>query len=183
MTERDAEIERLWHEQPRADPAISIEVVRRKSQQLEHRVRLQNLLTAALFAVLIAVEGWQVWRDPELLERVGDLLTIAAFIAAAWQFRTAVAVDAMPAGLGRTASVDFYRIQLARRRDLESHPWRYLVLFIPGVTLSLFGRVVDRPLADNVAIAVLGVTLFLMVAWVHRRSARRLQHEIDSFEL
>ena len=183
MTERDAEIQRLWHEQPRMEPAISIEVVRRKSQQLERKVRRQNMFTAALFAVIIAGEAWQVWRHPELVERVGDLLTIAAFVVAAWQFRTAIAVDAMPAGLGRTASVSFYRTQLARRRDLESHPWRYLVLFVPGVALSLSGRVVERPLADNVAIAVFGVALFLMVAWIHRRSARRLQQEIDSFEL
>lgn len=179
MTERDLDIQRLWHEQPRSEPGISIDVVRRKSHQLEHKVRRQNVFTAALFAVLIAVEGWQVWRHPELLERVGDLLTIAAFIAAAWQFRAAVGVDAMPAGLGRTASVDFYRTQLARRRDLERHPWRYLVLFIPGVTLSLFGRVVDRPFLENLAIALVGVALFLVVAWVHRHSARRLQHEIS----
>jgi len=182
MTEHDVEIRRLWHDQPGGDSGISIEAVRRKSRQLEHKVRLQNVFTAALFGVVIAVEAWQIWRQPELLERVGDLLTIAAFIAAAWQFRGAVGVDAMAAGLGRTASVDFYRSQLARRRDLDSHPWRYLVLFVPRVTLSLFGRVVDRPLADNVAIAMLGVALFLGVAWVHRRSARRLQHEIDSFE-
>lgn len=162
---------------------MSTETVRRKSAELERKVWRQNIFTAVLFAVAIAVEFWQVWRDPELLERVGDLLTIAAFILAAWQFRSAAAVHAMPAGLGRTASVGFYRTQLARRRNLEAHPWRYLALFVPGVALSLFGRVVDRPLAESVALAVFGVALFLAVAWVHHHSARRRQREIDSLEL
>jgi phosphate/sulfate permease len=78
-----------------------------------------------------------------------------------------------------TQSVDFYREQLARQRDLSAHPWGYLLPFVPGVGLSLFGRALDRSPAPNAAIAVFAVALFIGTAWWHKRSARRLQREID----
>ena len=85
----------------------------------------------------------------------------------------------MPAGLALTTSVDFYRHQLTRERDLANHPWRYLAVFVPGVGLSLLGRSLDRPPAQTAAIAAFGIALFFAVAWVNRRTARKLQSEID----
>ena len=85
----------------------------------------------------------------------------------------------MPAGLGLTSSVDFYRQQLARQRDLAASPWEFLAPFVPGVGLSLFGRSLDRPPAQTAPIVAFGVALFLAVAWVNRRTARKLQREID----
>ena len=85
----------------------------------------------------------------------------------------------MPAGLGLTASVDFYRTQLARQRDLANQPWRYFAVFIPGVGLSLLGGALDQSAAQTAAFAAFGVALFVTIAWVARRGARRLQDEID----
>ena len=120
-----------------------------------------------------------MWRHPELLERVGDLLTMAALVYVMYRSRGRVSVGSMPAGLGLTSSVDFYRQQLARQRDLAATPWEFLAPFVPGVGLSLFGRALDRPPAQTAAIAAFGVALFLAVAWINRRTARKLQREID----
>ena len=138
-----------------------------------------NIATAALFAVLTLVEAWQIWGSRELLERVGDLLTIAAFGYVALRFRGTVSVQSMPAGLGLTGSVDFYRKQLEHRRDLSDHPWRFLLPFIPGVGLSLLGGTLDGPPAQTAAVAAFGVVLFLAVAWMERRRALKIQSEID----
>jgi hypothetical protein len=104
---------------------------------------------------------------------------MAALLYVAFGFWKQASAQFMPAGLGRTSCVDFYKKQLAHQRDLGSHPWRYLVLFVPGVGLSLLGHSLDRPPAQTVAIVAVGVALFLTVAWLNRRTARRLQREID----
>ena len=178
MNDREQDVQRVWRGQPK-EHVVSVDEIRVKAERFEQETRRSNIATAVLLAVLIAVEGWQIWREPALVERVGDALTIAAFVYAAYLFRGYAAVRSMPAGLGRTASVDFYREQLARRADVADHPWRYLVAFVPGVGLSLLGRAAERPAAQNVAIAAFGVALFLTVAWVNRRSASRLQEQSD----
>lgn len=129
MNEHERDAQRLWRGQPREEDQMSVEDIRSKAERLEHRVRSLNIATAALFAAVILVEAWQIRRSGELVECVGDLLTIAAFVYVAFRFRGNVAVRAMPAGLGLTGSVQFYRDQLARRRDLSAHPWPFLLPF------------------------------------------------------
>lgn len=179
MHEPEPDIHRLWHDQPREEHAMNIGEIRVRADQFERRVRRWNVSTGFLFLAIIVVEGWQVWREPELVERVGDALTIAAFVYCAFWFRSRATIEAMPAGLALTTSLDFYRSQLASQRDVSSHPWRWLAVFVPGVGLSLLGRSLDRPPALTAAIAAFGVALFLAIAWVHRRTARKLQSEID----
>ena len=179
MTDREQEVQRLWRGQAREEYQMSVENIRTKAERLEQRVRSLNIATAGLFAAVISVEMWQISRSTELLERVGDLLTIAAFVYAAFRFRGSVAVQSMPAGLGLTGSVHFYRDQLARRRDLSSHPWRFLLPFVPGVGLSLLGGALDGPPVWTATVAFAGVTLFLLVAWWEKRRALRIQDEID----
>jgi hypothetical protein len=179
MNEPEPDIRRLWHDQPREEHAMSTDTVRSKAVQFEKKVRRWNRATAVLFVLVIFVEAWQVWREPTLLERTGDLLTVAAFIYVMFRFRGRMSTKAMPAGLGLTSSVDFYRQQLARQRDVAATPREFLAPFVPGVGLSLLGRSLDRPPAQTAAVAAFGVALFLAVAWINRRTARKLQREID----
>lgn len=179
MSERDVTVQQLWHEQPREEHAMSINEIRERAQRFERRVRRNNILTALLIVVIVAVELRQISVEPELLERVGDSLTIAAFVYLAYWYRRHALGQTAPAGPAMTQSVDFYREQLARQRDLSDHPWGYLLPFVPGIGLSLFGRALDRSPAQNAAIAVFAVALFIGTAWWHKRSARRLQREID----
>jgi hypothetical protein len=158
---------------------MTIDDIRTKAERFERKLRRRSIATAVLVAVLIMVEAWQVWRNPELLERVGDLLTIAAFVYVGYGFRGSATAQLMPAGLGLTASIDFYRTQLARQRDVASRPWKFLAVFIPGVGLSLLGGVFDQAPALSAAFAGFGVALFVTTAWLTRRGARRLQDEID----
>src|SRR5688572_25032473 len=183
MTDREQEARRLWRGQAREEYQMSVDNIRAKAERLEQRVRSLNIATAGLFAAVISVEMWQISRSTELLERVGDLLTIAAFVYAAFRFRGSVAVQSMPAGLGLTGSVHFYRDQLVRRRDLSGHPWRFLLPFVPGVTLSLLGGVFDGTPTQMAAVAAFGVALFAAVAWWEKHRAVTLGTEIDQLEI
>jgi hypothetical protein len=179
MNEPEQDIQRLWHDQPREEHVMPIDEIRSRAERFNQKVRRWGVSGGVLFVLIIVVEGWQVWRETELPERVGDLLTVAALIYWAYLARPYMTTQAMPSGLGLTSSVDFYRTQLARQRDLASHPWRWLVLFVPGVGLSLFGDALSQPVAQTAAIAAFGVALFLWAAWVNGRTARKLQREID----
>ena len=179
MSEPVVNIQRMWNEQPREEQKMALDEIRQRAQRFERRVRRNNVITALLVVIIVAVELRQISIEPELLERVGDSLTIAAFIYLAYWYRRHALGQAAPAGPATTQSVDFYRDQLARQRDLTSHPWGYLLPFVPGVGLSLFGRALNRSPAQNIAIAMFAVALFLTTAWWHRRSARQLQREID----
>ena len=178
MSESERDIHQLWNGQPREEHVMSIDDIRSKAERFERTLRRRSIATAVLVALIILVEAWQVWRTPELLERVGDLLTIAAFVYVGYRFRGYATAQMMPAGLGLTSSIDFYRTQLARQRDLANRPWRYFAVFIPGVGLSLLGGALDQSAARTAAYAAAGVVLFVTTAWWTRRGARRLQDEI-----
>ena len=158
---------------------MSIEAVRARAQRFDAQNRLTGALTGALLVAIIGLELWQVWVQTEILERVGDSLTIAAIVVAAYLLRHYYAP--MPAALGETASVEFYRTQLARQHELASRSWRYLLLFVPGITLSIVGPM-DRPLGPLMAGAGMMVVLFVVVAWLFLRTARTIKAEIDRLD-
>lgn len=179
-TQRD--IHELWKTQPREEQDMPIAGLRARAEQFEGRIRRWSTITAVLFTLIVIAESWQIWRHPELLERVGDALTVAALAYVVIGWRRYARAQTMPADLGRMSALDFYREQLTRHRNLANQPWRYLVLFIPGVSLSLFGDAIDRPVAEITAIAGVAVALFLAVAWFNSRTARDLQNEIDELK-
>lgn len=139
---------------------------------------------AAVIALALVNIVEILWPGQDVMERTGDSLTLAAFIYVAYEYRRHVRHELRPELLGRTTCVDFYRTQLTRERNLAQQSRRYLLPFVPGVTLSLLGGVVGEgiPPAQRVAMAAAGITLFLGAAWVNAHSARRLQRKIDALD-
>ena len=179
MSERDLNVQELWREQPREEHVVSFNEIRERARRFDQRTRRWNLITGVLIVAIVGFELWQISIEPRLLERVGDSLTIAAFVYLAYWYRRHAFGHTAPAGPATTQSVEFYRKQLLRQRELSDNPWGYLLPFVPGVGLSLFSSALDRSPAQNTAIAVFTVALFIGTAWWHKRSARRLQREID----
>jgi hypothetical protein len=178
----DTEILRLWHQEAREEQIMPLEDIRTKAEGLDAKTRRWRVVTPVLFILLLIVEGWQVWRENEILERAGDLLTMAALVYVAYRFRK-YRLAVPPVALGGTNCVDFYRAELVRQRDLSKDSWGYLLPFVPGVALALFGGgFADRPTSQLVAIALSGVALFLGTAWWNAHTARTLQNDIDALD-
>ena len=154
------------------------DVIRSKALQFEQKVRRWNRSFGVLFVLVLLLEAWQMGRQQDVMQTTGELLTNVGFIYVMFRFRGRFSMDSAPVGLGLTPSVDFYRRQLAQP-DLAATPWEYLAPFVPGVGLSLLGASLDLPPAQAAAIAAVGVALFLAVAWINRRTARKLQREFD----
>ena len=161
---------------------MPLDDIRTKAERLDTKTRRWRGATTMLVILLVIIEAWQVWRGEEMLERAGDLLTIAAFVYIAYRFRKQ-RLAAPPVALGRTNCVDFYRAELVRQRDLSKDSWGYLLPFVPGVALALFGGgLEDRPTSQNIALVAFGVALFLGVAWWNAHTARKFQNEIGALD-
>ena len=76
-TDFDSWILELWQTQSREEVPMPLDDIRTMAERLDMKTRRWRVLTAALFILVLIVEAWQVWRGEEMLERAGDLLTIA----------------------------------------------------------------------------------------------------------
>jgi hypothetical protein len=61
---------------------------------------------------------------------------------------------------------------------------RYLLPFVPGVTLSLLHGVIGERLTTphRIGVVVVGIAVFVGVAWVNARTTRRVRREIDAID-
>lgn len=181
-TNSDIAVCKLWQQQERKERMMSLDEIRAKAERLDAKTRRWRVVTALLFMLVLIGEAFQVWMQEALLERAGDSLTIAALVYVAYRFRKQ-RMAAPPVALGSTNSVEFYRAELGRQRDLSKDSWGYLLPFVPGVALALFGRGLgERSLTQTIAIIIFGVALFLGVAWWNSYTARKLQNEIDALD-
>ena len=177
----DAEVWTLWQEQAAEDP-VPRDEIRTKAERLDAKMRRRRVVTAVLFILLLIKGALEVWTQTETLERAGDLLLMAALVYIAYRYRK-LRVAAAPVALGSTNCHEFYRAELVRQRDLSKDSWGYLLPFVPGVALALFGSAFEnQPVSQRVALVASGVALFLGTAWWNARSARKLQHEIDALD-
>jgi len=180
--ERKAEtdVEKIWQQQPLETPRLSVDVIRTKAQRFDEKVQWWRNVGAAAVIVALIAEVVQVWLGRDVIERAGDLLTIAALLYIAYEYHKYS--QSAPDRLGRTSCVDFYRAQLVYEQNLAGQSIRYLLPFVPGVTLSLLHGVIGEGLTTvhRTGVAVVGIGLFLGVAWLNARATQKLQREIDA---
>jgi hypothetical protein len=168
----------IWQQQSPDGQPVRVDEIRTKAEVLNAQARRWRLILAPLFIVLVTYETWQVWTGTEMVERVGDLLTIAALLYVVYRFRRHQSAVA-PVALGVTGCVEFYRAALVRQRDLSRDNWGYVLPFVPGVALSLFGGIGERTTTQAILLVAFGVALFAAVTWWNARRVHKLQTEID----
>ena len=178
----ETDIHTLWQEQPTETQPMSLDEIRTRAQRFDTKTRRWRNVGAPLVILLVIANAVEVvWPGQHILERTGDLLTIAAFLYVSYEYRKHRRLASIPEGVTLTSCIEGYRAQLTHERNLARQSGRYVLPFVPGVTLSLLGRRVFEglPTPRTIGVAAFGVALFLGIAWWNTHTARTLQREID----
>jgi hypothetical protein len=56
----EADIQRLWHDQPREEQAMALGEIRAKAERFEKKTRNWNSVAAVAIIVAVLVNAWQV---------------------------------------------------------------------------------------------------------------------------
>jgi hypothetical protein len=175
-------VQGLWQAQAREGPTMSMADIRAKAERFEARTRRWRTI-GALAVIAIAIGNiLEAIFETTALERLGALLTLAAIAYITYEFGKHERA-AKAEGAGLNSGVAFYRAQLVRQQDITRQSARFLLPFVPGVALSVFGGIADGlPAVNIIGIAACAVALFGVVAWLNARTTRQLQEEIDALD-
>jgi hypothetical protein len=179
----DAGVMSLWQQQTQEEPLMPLDDIRTKAGRLDAKTRRWRVITVGLFILLLIMGALEAWIQTETLERAGDLLLMAALVYVAYRYRT-WRRPAPPVALVRTNCREFYRAELVRQRALSQDSWGYFLPFVPGLTLAMLDGLLEaRAAGHEIVLVLLGVVLFLGIAWWNAHTARKLQNEIDALDV
>src|SRR5207244_12916710 len=110
------------------EPARSMEHVQEGARRLERRVARRNRREYIAAVVVVVGYGLILWRAPFATARIGAGLIIAATIFICYRLHMYGSADSLRTDVGMKSSLDFYRAQLERQRDLLHSVWRWALL-------------------------------------------------------
>jgi len=164
---------------------MSLEEIRARAQKSERKVQRRNLWEYVGAIVVVVGVGRTAIIDSSTAVRAGAGLVMLATAYVVYRLYKRGSMDPLPAGLALTSSLDFYRGELVRQRDLLEGVWSwYLLPFVPGVATILIGRAVERPdgwLRPLLTAAALVVMSTILVR-KNARAARKIQGRIDELD-
>jgi hypothetical protein len=175
-------LQTLWQSQSRGERAMSIEHVREGARRLERRVARRNRREYIAAVVVVFVYGWTLWLLPIAAARIGAGLIIAATIFVCYRLHVHGSAASLQADVGIESSLEFYRVQLERQRDLLRSVWRWFLLpFVPGFLVLLIAYALAQPARVSLVVAygVVALSLGVGLHALNRRAAARIQRVLD----
>jgi len=178
----DERLREIWARQPVPSLVMTPDQLRARAEQLEASIRGRNLRDHLSFLLVAILFGAGAVIVPGLLARVGCFLLVSWALLSIYWLRRYGAIAVPSEAADSRALIDAQQRQLERQRDIAlSWPWG-VGLAIPGVVLYSLGFAWGpRPLAAPIAVALVGVFMFLYVAVViyGKSLAGRWQREIE----
>lgn len=189
MTDDDSrDLQRLWQEQSSELAPPSLEHVRRKAGAFQRKIRMRNAIEylAALF-VLVSCTQFLV-ESERVLQRVWLLAIVAGTLYACVQLYQRARGRALPSALTGESCLAFHRSELVRQRDALRSVWKwYLAPFVPGLVLNQVDRQMVAASAHDHTVGLLSaavtVLLFVVIALLNRRAARKLDAELATLSV
>jgi hypothetical protein len=179
-------LRRAWQNQKPEGIRMSADEVRRKAGKFEKRIFWRNAreYLAALAVVLFL--GFQFGHTRDSMTRSGFALMIAGMVCMVWHLHRKGSSRTQPADLALTHSLEFFRRELERQRDLLQSVGRwYLGPMIPGWVVLMVALARTNPghlhhfvLAFS-AFQFVAASLFVFVWRLNLGAARKLQRQID----
>jgi hypothetical protein len=176
--------QQIWQTQPVEGMKVSADVIRLRATNFENKISRRNLRESIASLFVIGAFSYFFVTSPGVLLRITWALFIAGMIWIIIALRVKGTPKTMPAALGSSSSVDFFRSELERQRDLLKNvfPW-YLAPLVPGYVALNAAYALKFPgsirwtglgLLDLIFVAV-----FAGVWYMNRRAAHCLQRSID----
>ena len=187
------EMRTLWQAQHVEEHQMSLEEIRRKANRFEKRVSRRNLREYIAAVVVVLVFGAFMVHPPERkwnrnVARTACGLEILAALYVSYQLHTRGATRKAPSDLPVAPSLELHRSALVQQRDLLDSVWSwYLLPFVPGMlVLALaFAFPPDGRMANPAGLAVMAAfvtAVFVWIARLNKRVARKLQRRIDALD-
>jgi hypothetical protein len=162
------------------EQATPLDAIRRSSTEFETRIRRRNLREYIAAGVVLVIFGANLATTHVAGARVGYALVLAGMLYVVYHLHTRGSAKSAPADANFAAYVDFHRRELERQRDLLRHIWSwYLGPLIPGMMVLMLSAGITHRRPQDLIAAALVVGVFLVVARLNHKGARKLQRKID----
>lgn len=185
MTEQpDNHAQQLWQSQPVEGATMSADAIRLRAGKLERSISRMNLREYIASALAVAAFAYLFATAHNTPFRITWALWTVSMIFLAVQLYRKASPKTMPADMGQSSCLDFFRSELERNRDLLKSVWAwYLGPMVPGFIAYNFAYLmtIHRPHAW-IGLAVTDVIFaatFIGVWQLNARAARCLQRSID----
>jgi Flp pilus assembly protein TadB len=179
--------QQLWQSQPTEGIKMSAEAIRQRAGKFERTISHRNvreyvasLLAAMAFAYFLVTAH-------DVLFRIAYVLFIAGLALVVFQLHRKGSAKTLPSALGNSTSLQFFRTELERQRDVIKNVWPwYLAPLVPGFVVLTIGSAMARPfpvgLASAAFLDVVVAALFYGIWKMNVRAARSLQRTIDELQ-
>jgi hypothetical protein len=191
MTESPSgDVRDAWQNQKVEPFRMSPGEIRKKIGQFDKKIRRRNFIVFAVCFFEIACFSCFYFIFPNLIQRIGALLTVLGMGYLVYQVRLNQ-LQKREAGItvakvGKEASVDFYRAELQRQRDFHCGIWFWsrLVMIVPGPLVFFVGFELAYPvLATYIRWEAATFLFFAALAIpLNLRLARKYQKQIEELE-
>lgn len=176
--------QQLWQSQPVEGIKMSAEAIRSRAGKFESRIQWRNIREYVASLAAAVAFGYFFVTTHQVLFRAAYVLFIAGLGWVVVQLHRKGSARSMPAAMGTSTSVQFFRAELERQRDVVKNVWPwYLAPLVPGFVVMTAATVLARPsLAGLAAAAWLDgfvAVVFVLVWRMNVRAARCLQRMID----
>lgn len=176
--------QQIWQSQPVEGTKMSVKAIRLRAGNFERTIVRRNLRETIIAVLVIAFFGYSLATAPQVLLRITWGLFIAGMVWITINLHRRGTPKTMPADMGKSSCLEFFRSELERQRDLIQNVWPWhLAPLVPGyLALNIayiFGSHRLVLWAGLALINVVFVAAFAGVWKVNQRAARCLQRSID----
>jgi len=184
MNELQNPVQKLWQDQPVEGIKMSVEEIRNRASKFERRIRRVNQREIIGCIIGSGLFGYFMIGAKSELFRIAYGLFIAAMLWMVVQLRRKSRVNSLPASMGAASSLQFFRAELERHRDVVKNVWPwYLAPLVPGyvmLTVAYLAYFPQRVRWIGAGIFdVFIVFLFIGIWKMNVRAARCLQKKIE----
>jgi hypothetical protein len=176
--------QQIWQCQPVEGIKMSVEALRQRSGKFEKRIRRRNVREYVASLLAAVWFGYCFVTTHAALFRIAYILFIAGLGWVVYQLHRKGEARSMPAAMGASTCLQFFRAELERQRDVIKNVWPwYLAPLVPGFVILTAAYMRALPFPVNLASAVwidgVAAVVFFLVWKMNRRAAHRLQRIID----